>query len=99
MTPKKIAKKRAISVEKRIQFTGLCTIKVSERDIPRQMKVSKTGVHNIIENFKEKVLLRAAKKSGRSRIPLLETLERPDFFAALKSTFSLNFNGVMCMSC
>ena len=33
--PRKLAKNQAVNVEKRIQFTGRCTMKVSEREISR----------------------------------------------------------------
>ena len=54
--PRKLAKNLAVNVEKRIQFTGRCTMKVSEREISRQMKVRKTA-----KNFTKKVLSRTAK--------------------------------------
>ena len=59
--PRKLAKNLAVNVEKRIQFTGRCTMKVSEREISRQMKVRKTAVPNTIKNFTKKVLSRTAK--------------------------------------
>ena len=48
-----MGKKLAVSVEKRIQITGLCTMKLSEREISKQMKVSKTAVYNTIKKFKK----------------------------------------------
>ena len=62
--PRKLAKNLAVNVEKRIQFTGRCTMKVSEREISRQMKVRKTAVPNTIKNFTKKVLSRTAKKQA-----------------------------------
>ena len=62
--PRKLAKNLAVNVEKRIQFTGGCTMKVSEREISRQMKVRKTAVPNTIKNFTKKVLSRTAKKQA-----------------------------------
>ena len=62
-----MAKKLAVSVEKRIQFTSLCTMKVSEREISRQMKVSKTAVPNTIKNFKKKYF-QGQQKTGRPSI-------------------------------
>ena len=62
--PQKLAKNLAVNVEKRIQFTGRCTMKVSEREISRQMKVRKTAVPNTIKNFTKKVLSRTAKKQA-----------------------------------
>ena len=59
--PRKLAKNLAVNIEKRIQFTGRCTMKVSEREISRQMKVRKTAVPNTIQNFTKKVLSRTAK--------------------------------------
>ena len=56
--PRKLEKNLEINVEKRIQFTGRCTMKVSEREISRQMKVRKTAVPNTIKNFTKKVLSR-----------------------------------------
>ena len=56
--PRKLAKNLAVNVEKRIQFTGRCTMKVSEREISRQMKVRKTAVPNTIKKIsKNKVFL------------------------------------------
>ena len=52
--PQKLAKTLVVNVEKRIQFTGRCTMKVSEREISRQMKVRKTAVPNTIKNFAKK---------------------------------------------
>ena len=52
--PQKLAKNLAVNVEKRIQFTGRCTIKVSEREISRQMEVRKTAVPNTIKKFHKK---------------------------------------------
>ena len=54
--PRKLEKNLAVNVEKRIQFTGRCTMKVSEHEISRQMKVRKTAVPNTIKNFTKKVL-------------------------------------------
>ena len=51
--PQKLAKNLAVNVEKRIQLTVLCAMKVSEREISRQMKVRKTTVPNTIKNFKK----------------------------------------------
>ena len=62
--PRKLAKNLAVNVEKRIQFTGRCAMKVSEREISRQMKVRKTAVPNTIKNFTKKVLSRTAKKQA-----------------------------------
>ena len=59
--PRKLAKNLAVNVKKRIQFTGRCTMKISERKISRQMKVIKTAVPNTIKNFTKKVLSRTAK--------------------------------------
>ena len=59
--PRKLAKNLAVNAEKCIQFTGRCTMKVSEREISRQMKVRKTAVPNTIKNFTKKVLSRTAK--------------------------------------
>ena len=58
---RKLAKNLAVNVKKRIQFTDRCTMKVSEREISRQMKVRKTAVPNTIKNFTKKVLSRTAK--------------------------------------
>ena len=60
--PRKLAKNLAVNVEKRIQFTRRCTMKVSEREISRQMKVRKTAVPNTIKKISKKVLSRTAKK-------------------------------------
>ena len=46
-----MGKKPAINVEKRAQIVSLSTIKLSEREISRQIKVSKTDVQNAIRKF------------------------------------------------
>ena len=65
--PQKLAKNLAVNVEKRIQFTGRCAMKVSEREISRQMKVRKTTVPNTMKNFKKKYF-QDSKKTGRPSI-------------------------------
>ena len=62
--PRKLAKNLAVNVEKRIQFTGRCTIKVSEREILRQMKVRKTAVPNTIKNFTKLSTFKDSKKQA-----------------------------------
>ena len=64
--PRKLAKNLAVNVEKRIQFTGRCTMKVSEREISRQMKVRKTAA-NTIKNFTKKYF-QGQQKTGRPSI-------------------------------
>ena len=59
--PRKLAKNLAVNVEKRIQFTGRCTMKISKREISKQMKVRKTAVPNTIKNFTKNVLSRTTK--------------------------------------
>ena len=61
--PRKLAKNLAVNVEKRIQFTGRCTIKVSEREISRQMKVRK-----ISKKFQKISTFKDSKKTGRPSI-------------------------------
>ena len=56
-----MGKKAALSSEKRAQIVRLSTMKLSEREISRQMKVSKTAVHNAIEKFRKETLLRTEK--------------------------------------
>ena len=65
--PQKLAKNLAVNVEKRIQFTGRCTMKVSERKISRQMKVRKIAVPNTIKNFTKKYF-QGKQKTGRPSI-------------------------------
>ena len=43
-------------------------MKLSEREISRQMNVSKTAVHNAIKKFQNKGTFKDSKKSGRPRI-------------------------------
>ena len=64
--PRKLAKNLAVNVEKRIQFTGRCTMKVSKREISRQMKVRKTAVPNTIKNFTK--YFQGQQKTGRPSI-------------------------------
>ena len=43
-------------------------MKLSERKISRQMKVSKTAVHNAIKKLQNESTFKDSKRSGRSRI-------------------------------
>ena len=63
--PRKLAKNLAVNVEKRIQFTGRCTMKVSEREISRQMKVRKTAVLNTIKKISKNKYFQGQQKTGR----------------------------------
>ena len=66
-----MGKKAALSSEKRAQIVSLSTMKLSEREISRQMKVSKTAVHNAIEKFRKfrkENTFKDSKRSGRPRI-------------------------------
>ena len=63
-----MGKKAALSSEKRVQIVSLSTMKLSEREISRQMKVSKTAVHNAIEKFRKENTFKDSKRSGRPRI-------------------------------
>ena len=63
-----MGKKAALSSEKRAQIVGLSTMKLSEREISRQMKVSKTAVHNAIKKFRKENTFKDSKRSGRPRI-------------------------------
>ena len=62
--PRKLAKNLAVNVEKSIQFTGRCTMKVSEREISRQMKVRKTAVPNTIKKISKKSTFKDSKKQA-----------------------------------
>ena len=64
--PRKFAKNLAVNIEKCIQFTSLCIMKVLEREISRQMKVSKTAVPNNIKNFK-KSTFKDSKKNNKNK--------------------------------
>ena len=66
--PRKLAKNLAVNVEKRIQFTGRCTMKVSEREISRQMKVRKTAVPNTIKKISKNKYFQGQQKTGRLSI-------------------------------
>ena len=64
--PRKLAKNLAVNVEKRIQFTGGCTMKVSEREISRQMKVRKTAVPNTIKKISKNKYFQGQQKNRPS---------------------------------
>ena len=64
--PRKLAKNLAVDVEKRIQFTGHCTMKVSEREISRQMKVRKTAVPNTIKKISKNKYFQGQQKNRPS---------------------------------
>ena len=64
--PRKLAKNQAVNVEKRIQFTGRCTMKVSEREISRQMKVRKTAVPNTIKKISKNKYFQGQQKNRPS---------------------------------
>ena len=66
--PRKLAKNLAVNVEKRIQFTGRCTMKVSEREISRQMNVRKTAVPNTIKKISKNKYFQGQQKTGRPSI-------------------------------
>ena len=61
--PRKLAKNLAV---KRIQFTGRCTMKVSERKISRQMKVRKTAVPNTIKKISKNKYFQGQQKNRPS---------------------------------
>ena len=64
--PRKLAKNLAVNVEKRIQFTSRCTMKVSEREISRQMKVRKTAVPNTIKKISQNKYFQGQQKNRPS---------------------------------
>ena len=64
--PQKLAKNLAVNAEKRIQFTGRCTMKVSEREISRQMKVRKTAVPNTIKKISKNKYFQGQQKNRPS---------------------------------
>ena len=64
--PRKLAKNLAVNVEKRIQFTDRCTMKVSEREISRQMKVRKTAVPNTIKKISKNKYFQGQQKNRPS---------------------------------
>ena len=64
--PRKLAKNLAVNVEKRIQFTGHCTMKVSEREISRQIKVRKTAVPNTIKKISKNKYFQGQQKNRPS---------------------------------
>ena len=64
--PRKLAKNLAVNVEKRIQFTGRYTMKVSEREISRQMKVRKTAVPNTIKKISQNKYFQGQQKNRPS---------------------------------
>ena len=64
--PRKLAKNLAVNVEKRIQFTDRCTMKVSEREISRQMKVRKTAIPNTIKKISKNKYFQGQQKNRPS---------------------------------
>ena len=64
-----MGKKPAISLEKRAQIVSLSTIKLSEREISRQMKVTKTTVHKAIKEFQNEATFQSSKRSGIQGFP------------------------------
>ena len=63
-----MGKKLAIGTEKRAQIVSLSTINLLEREISRQVKVSKTAIHNTIKKFQNEGTFKDNKRSGRPRI-------------------------------
>ena len=49
-----MSKKASLSIAHRAQIVVLSKMKLSERQIVKKFKVSKTAVHNAIEKFKNK---------------------------------------------
>ena len=64
--PRKLAKNLAVNVEKRIQSTSHCTMKVSEHEISRQMKVRKTAVPNTIKKILKSKYFQGQQKNRLS---------------------------------
>ena len=64
--PRKLAKNLAVNVEKHIQFIGRCTMKVSEREISRQIKVRKTAVPNTIKKISKNKYFQGQQKNRPS---------------------------------
>ena len=60
--------KREISGEKRAQIISLSAMKLSQPKIYRQMKVTKTAVHNAIKKFQNEGTFNDSKRSGGPRI-------------------------------
>ena len=63
-----MGKKPAISTEKRAQIVSLSTMMLAEREIYRQMKVSKTAVHNAIKKFQNEVIFEDSQRSDHPRV-------------------------------
>ena len=63
-----MGKKPATTAEKRAQIVSLSAIKLSEREISRQMKVGKTAVRNAIKKFQNESTFKYSKRSGHPRI-------------------------------
>ena len=63
-----MGKKLAIGTEKRAQIVSLSTMNLLEREISRQVKVSKTAIHNTIKKFQNEGTFKDNKRSGHPRI-------------------------------
>ena len=57
-----MGKKPTISAEKRAQIVSLSRMKLSEREISWQMKVSKTAVHNAMKKFQNEGNFKESKR-------------------------------------
>ena len=66
--PRKLAKNLAVNVEKRIQFTGRCTMKVSELEISGRSKLEKLLYLTLSKKFQKISTFKDSKKTGRLSI-------------------------------
>ena len=63
-----MCKKASLSIAQKAQIVALSKMKLSERQIDKKLKISKTAVYNVIEKFKNEVTFADRKRTERSKI-------------------------------
>ena len=63
-----MCKKASLSIAQKAQIVALSKMKLSERQIDKKLKISKTAVHSAIEKFKNEVTFADRKRTGRPKI-------------------------------
>ena len=59
-----MGKKASLSIVQKAQIIALSKMKLSECQIGKKLKVSKTAVHNAIKNFKHEGIFADEKRRG-----------------------------------
>ena len=63
-----MGKKQSFSTEKPAQIVSLSSLKISVCQIEKNLKVSRTAVHNAIIKYQNEGTFKGRKRSGRPRV-------------------------------